>query len=79
MVMAFNLNHDMKRLVLGKKRVSKRMNLPAGAIKLPRPVFVKVSRNPAFFDGLMQIQGRRRSRWSRRDEDWTEQMLLPPR
>ena len=58
MILALNLNQAMKRLVLGKKWVSKRLkairfsliNLPVRVIERSRGLIVRLSKNHPGFD-----------------------------
>ena len=64
MILALNLNQAMKRLVLGKKWVSKRLkairfsliNLPGRVIERSRGLIVRLSKNHPSFDWLVEIR-----------------------
>ena len=66
MILALNLNQAMKRLVLGKKWVSKRLkairfsliNLPGRVIERSRGLIVRLSKNHPGFDWLIDIRSR---------------------
>jgi hypothetical protein len=64
MVLALNLNQAMKKLVLGKSWVAKRLkairfaliNLPGRVIERSRRLIIRLSRNHASFDWLIDIR-----------------------
>ncbi len=66
MILALNLNQVMKRLVLGKKWVSKRLkairfsliNLPGRVIERSRRLIIRLSKNHSSFDWLVEIRSK---------------------
>jgi len=66
MVLALNLNQAMKALVLGKNWICKRMkairfsliNLPARVMERSRQLFVRLAKNHASFEWLIEIRER---------------------
>jgi hypothetical protein len=66
MVLALNLNQAMKALVLGKNWICKRIkairfsliNLPARVMERSRQLFVRLAKNHASFEWLIEIRAR---------------------